>query len=93
MSKLKAALAAIQAVGAVLYRFKPGRTFAQTLGASLALDAATTGVLDVDLAAKAAIAASVGLASLLMIWGEGGDMLADDTRVTGTKAGGYWAGV
>lgn len=101
MTKLKAALAVVQALGAIVYRFKPGRTFAQTLGAALALDAATTGILDVDLAAKAAIAASVGLASFLMIWGEGGDMLADDARVTGTKtpaepdaeAGGYWGSV
>jgi hypothetical protein len=77
MNKLKAFLRAA-------YRFKPGRTFAQTLAAMLVLDAATTGILDIDLAAKAAVAASAGLVSFLQIWGEGGNLLASDNRVTGT---------
>lgn len=79
MTKLKAALG-------LAYRFKPGRTFAQALAGTLALDVATTGILDVDLPTKAAIAAGAGVVAFLQIWGEGGDMLADDKRVTGTKA-------
>ena len=66
----------------LLYRFKPMRTFAQTLAAALAADG--VGLLDVDWPARLSMAGMAGLLSLLMIWGEGGQMLADDTRVTGT---------
>ncbi len=66
----------------LLYRFKPVRTFAQTLGAALAADG--VGLLDTDWPARLSMAGMAGLISLLMIWGEGGQMLADDTRVTGT---------
>ena len=65
-----------------IYRFKPGRTFAQALAALLLSD--SVGVLDVDWIQALSVAAMAGLVSLLQIWGEGGDMLADDTRVTRT---------
>lgn len=64
------------------YRFKPGRTFAQALVATLLGDG--LGVLSVDWQQSLSIAALAGLVSLLQIWGEGGRMLADDTRVTHT---------
>jgi hypothetical protein len=65
------------------YRFKPGRTFAQTLASMLAVDA--IGILDSDLGAKAAVAVTAGVVSFLQIWGEGGNLLARDEHVTHTK--------
>lgn len=67
---------------ALAYRFKPGRTFAQALVATLLGDG--LGVLDVEWQQSLSVAALAGLVSLLQIWGEGGDMLADDKRVTDT---------
>lgn len=66
------------------YRFKPGRTFAQALGAALVADG--TGVLDTAWPAKLSVAGIAGVISLLQIWGEGGDLLADDQRVTATTS-------
>lgn len=65
------------------YRFKPGRTFAQALVATLLGDG--LGVLDVQWQQSLSVAALAGLVSLLQIWGEGGELLADDKRVTDTK--------
>lgn len=65
------------------YRFKPGRTFAQALGAALVADG--TGVLDTAWVAKLSLAGIAGVISLLQIWGEGGDLLAADDRVTSSK--------
>ena len=65
------------------YRFKPGRTFAQALGAMLVADG--TGILDTPWPAKMSLAGMAGILSLLQIWGEGGDLLADDKRVTSSK--------
>ncbi len=73
-------LAKLRPVLALAYRFKPGRTFAQAL-----VPAVGAGLLGVDWLPALAIAAGAGLAAFLQIWGEGGDMLADDRRVTGTK--------
>jgi hypothetical protein len=73
------------------YRFKPGRTFAQALAAALVADG--TGVLDTMWAAKLSLAGIAGAISFLQIWSEGGDLLADDKRVTDSKARGYWGGV
>ena len=72
----------VRAAASAAYRFKPGRTFAQALVATLLGDG--LGVLDVDWQQSASVAALAGLVSLLQIWGEGGNMLADDTRVTRT---------
>ena len=66
-----------------VYRFKPGRTFAQALGAALVADG--TGVLDTQWTAKLSLAGIAGAISFLQIWSEGGDLLADDERVTATK--------
>lgn len=63
-----------------VYRFKPGRTAAQALVATLGADA--TGVLDTQWVAKLSLAGMAGLVSFLQIWSEGGKMLADDERVT-----------
>lgn len=68
------------------YRFKPGRTFAQTLAAMLAVDAVN--ILDSDIGTKAAVAATAAVVSFLQIWGEGGNLLASDARVTHTKPDG-----
>ena len=65
---------------AALYRFKPGRTSAQAL---VGLLVGST-VFDIDWTAALGGAALAGLVSLLQIWGEGGQMLADDKRVTDT---------
>ena len=67
---------------AAAYRFKPGRTFAQALVATLLGDG--LGVLDVAWQQSLSVAGLAGLVSLLQIWGEGGQMLADDKRVTHT---------
>jgi hypothetical protein len=64
------------------YRFKPGRTFAQALVAALLGNG--LGVLDVDWIQALSVAGLAGVVSLLQIWGEGGDLLADDSRVTHT---------
>lgn len=69
-------------VASAAYRFKPGRTFAQALVATLLGDG--LGVLSVDWQQSLSVAALAGLVSLLQIWGEGGDLLADDKRVTAT---------
>jgi hypothetical protein len=74
-NKIRAALAA-------LYRFKPGRTFAQAL---VGLLVGST-VFDIDWTTALGGAALAGLVSLLQIWAEGGELLAADARVTGTKA-------
>jgi len=66
-----------------LYRFKPGRTFAQALAAVLLADG--TGILDTQWQVKLSVSGMAGLVSLLQIWSEGGDLLAEDTRVTGSK--------
>lgn len=73
--KIRAALRAA-------YRFKPGRTFAQALGA--AIGANGLGILDVEWPDALSLAGMAGLGSLLMIWAEGGQLFADDKRVTGT---------
>lgn len=84
-------------LGSVVYRFKPGRTFAQTLAALLVGNG--IGILDVDWTASASVAGLAGLVSLLQIWSEGGELLADDKRVTGTarhaavEPTGYGSGV
>lgn len=65
-----------------LYRFKPGRTFAQAL---VGLLVGST-VFDIDWQAALGGAALAGIVSFLQIWGEGGQMLGDDARVTDTLA-------
>ena len=72
----------MRALLAAAYRFKPGRTFAQALVATLLGDG--LGVLDVAWEQSLSVAGLAGLVSLLQIWGEGGQMLADDKRVTQT---------
>jgi hypothetical protein len=64
------------------YRFRPARTAAQALGASLAADG--FGLLETNFPEQLSLAGMAGLIAFLMIWGEGGQMLADDERVTGT---------
>lgn len=66
---------------AAIYRFKPGRTFAQAL---VGLLVGST-VFDIDWRIALGGAALAGLVSFLQIWAEGGQMLADDKRVTGTS--------
>ena len=78
---------ALRAAASAAYRFKPGRTFAQALVATLLGDG--LGVLSVDWQQSLSVAGLAGLVSLLQIWGEGGDLLADDARVTDTKARTY----
>lgn len=68
-----------------VYRFKPGRTFAQALVPAVGSSA----IFDVDWRVSLGSAAAAGLVALLQIWGEGGDMFADDERVTGTKSQGH----
>lgn len=63
-----------------LYRFKPGRTFAQAL---VGLLVGST-IFDIDWQTALGGAALAGLVSLLQIWAEGGVMLAEDKRVTDT---------
>ena len=72
----------LKSLPAAAYRFKPGRTFAQALVAALLGNG--LGVLDVDWLQALSVAGLAGVVSLLQIWGEGGDLLADDKRVTGT---------
>lgn len=71
------------------YRFKPGRTFAQALAAALIADG--TDLVNTPWPAKLALAGMAGVVSLLQIWGEGGDLLADDAKVTSTKPHGLVA--
>ena len=80
---------------ALAYRFKPGRTFAQAAVAQLL--AVQVGLLEVDWAQVLSVSGLAAAVSLLQIWGEGGDLFADDKRVTDTKApgpkpGGMWGG-
>ena len=63
-----------------LYRFKPGRTFAQAL---VGLLVGST-IFDIDWTVALGGGALAGLVSFLQIWAEGGQMLADDERVTRT---------
>lgn len=63
------------------YQFKPLRTFSQALAGLLG--GAT--LLDVDWKQAVAGAGLTGLLSLLQITAEGGDLFADDKRVTKTK--------
>lgn len=65
------------------YRFKPGRTFAQALAGAMG----TSPLTGVDWPTALSVAGAAGGLSFLMIWSEGGDMLAADQRVTGTKPG------
>jgi hypothetical protein len=74
MNKIRAALAAA-------YRFKPLRTASQALAPLIG-----TTMLGVDWRIAIGTAAAAGLVSLLQITAEGGDLFADDARVTGTKA-------
>ena len=71
----------MRAVLALVYRFKPLRTAAQAL---VGLLVGTT-ILDVDWTTALAGGALAGIVAFLQIWGEGGDMLAADKRVTGSK--------
>jgi hypothetical protein len=74
MSKFLAALRAA-------YRFKPARTFAQALIPAIG----TSTIFHVDWGLTLGTAATAGLLSFLQIASEGGDLLADDARVTKTK--------
>lgn len=74
-------LAKLRPVAAVVYRFKPLRTFWQVAAPGLGASA----IFEVDWRLTLGLAASAGVAAFAQIWGEGGDMLADDKRVTGTK--------
>ena len=65
----------------MVYRFKPGRTFAQALVPAIG----ASSVFGVDWKVSLGTAASAGLLSLLQIWSEGGDLFADDERVTSSK--------
>lgn len=65
------------------YRFKPLRTFAQVLAPAVAGSA----IFEVPWGISLGLAASAGVASFLQIIGEGGELFADDKRVTGTRAG------
>ena len=65
-----------------VYRFKPLRSFAQSLAGLLLADG--TGLLNTEWEAKLSISGMIGLITLLQIWAEGGHMLADDKRVTKT---------
>lgn len=50
-------------------RWKPGRTFAQTLAAALIADG--TGLLDTDWGQRLSVSGMAGLVSWLMIWAQG----------------------
>lgn len=63
------------------YRFKPLRTFAQVLAPAVGGAA----LFDVPWAVSLGLAGSAGAACLLQIVGEGGDLFADDERVTKSK--------
>lgn len=65
-----------------VYRFKPLRTAAQAAGAALLADG--TGLIDTEWTGVASLSGMAGVVAFLMIWGEGGHMLADDKRVTKT---------
>jgi hypothetical protein len=80
----------VRAAASAAYRFKPGRTFAQALGATLAGNG--IGVLDLDWVQALSVSGLAAVLSLLQIWGEGGEMLAEEERVS-TKLRGYGSGV
>lgn len=65
-----------------VYRFKPLRTAAQSAAAGFVANG--TGLIDAEWTGVASIAGMAGVVSFLMIWGEGGHMLADDKNVTKT---------
>lgn len=58
-----------------VYAFKPGRTFAQVLGAELAADGA--GLLDVDWKVKLSVAGMAALIGFLQGWADGSDQIAE----------------
>ena len=64
-----------------VYRFKPGRTAAQAI---VALLVGTT-IFDIDWTTALGGGALAGIVSFLQIYGEGGELFADDARVTKTK--------
>lgn len=66
---------------ALVYRFKPLRTAAQVMAPGVG----ASSIFDVDWRITIGLAAAAGVSSFLQILGEGGDMLADDKRVTRTK--------
>lgn len=59
------------------YAFKPGRTFAQVLGAQLVADG--TGLLDTDWQVKLSVAGMAALIGFLQGWGDGSDQIAEST--------------
>ncbi len=59
----------------VALRFKPGRTFAQTLGAMLVADGA--GLLSAAWQANLSVSGMAGLLSALTIWAQGQAWLAE----------------
>ena len=71
----------MRAVLALVYRFKPLRTAMQAFAGTLT--AAT--IFGVDWRLSLGSGAVAGLYAFAQIWGEGGDMLAADKRVTGSK--------
>ena len=59
-------------------RWKPGRTFAQTLAALLGADG--LGLLDVDWTSALSVSGMAGLLSALTIWAQGQEWLAEPRR-------------
>lgn len=57
------------------YAFKPGRTFAQVLGAQLVADG--TGLLDTEWKVKLSVAGMAALIGFLQGWGDGSDQIAE----------------
>ena len=59
------------------YSFKPGRTFAQVLGAALVADG--TGLLDTDWKTKLSVSGMAALLGFLQGWGDGSDQFAESS--------------
>ena len=57
------------------YAFKPGRTFAQVLGAQLVADG--TGITDTNWGVKLSVSGMASLVSFLQGWADGSDLIGD----------------
>lgn len=65
---------------ALVYRFKPLRTSAQTLAGLIGTNA--VGITEFAWTDSLSVSAMAGVAAFVQIWSEGGDMFGEDKRVT-----------
>ena len=65
----------VRTAAAYAYAFKPGRTFAQVLGATIVANG--TGLLDVDWKAALSVAGLAALVGFLQGWADGSSQIAE----------------